>query len=198
VLKYVALNLVGKTPPTQPFSQGCGVAFVSHSSDRLALHQRRKVFALALNKLQSKVGLGTPELRAQWATPVYGKKLAAGTQDQSRQDAAVDDRGAQGHAWKAYWVPFQDQVHHEGQGLPQEQQQQHHKQGDPNKVDIGEGCDLVVLYAHGGGFIDGYPLQCLDMFRRVMKQAQKEHDLKIGFLTMDYSMYSDLKHGYLI
>lgn len=169
---------------------------MSHSSDRLAIHQRRKVFALALNNLQSKVGLGTPELRAQWATPVYGKKLTAGTQDQSRQDIA-DDRGAQGHTWKGYWIPFKDQIHRADQEPTQQQQQQHQNQHDEQvdlrKVNIGENCDLVVLYAHGGGFIDGYPLQSLEMFRRVMKQGQKEHNLKIAFLTMDYSMCPDRK-----
>ncbi|KAI8350046.1 Alpha/Beta hydrolase protein [Mortierella sp. GBAus27b] len=180
--KYSALHVVGKTPPTQPFSQGCGVAFVSSATDRLALHQRRKAFAFALNKLQSKVGLGTPELRAQWATPVHDHKLA-----ESRQDN-VDDRGAQGHAWKAYWIPFQDQAH----DAKEEQSQQHAKKVDVSKVDIGNNCDLVVLYAHGGGFIDGYPLQSLDTLRRVMKRAHKEHNLKIGFLTMDYGLSPEI------
>lgn len=179
------MRLVGKTPK-QPFLQGCTVAFVSKSSDGLALHQRRKIFSLALTKQQSKVGLSTPEQRAQWAAPVFGEFLGSLEQDQSRP-VPVEGHGAQGHAWKAYWIPFQNQIEDNDAGQEDHAQQQHAKKVDVSKVKVGEDCDLVVLYFHGGGFIDGFPLQTLDMMLRVMKQAQAEHNLKIGFLSVDYS-----------
>ncbi|KAF9963135.1 hypothetical protein BGZ65_005733, partial [Modicella reniformis] len=197
VLKYSALYLVGKTPPTQPFIHGCGVAILSSASDHCSIYQRRKAFGFGLNKQQTNAGLGKPEQRARWAIPVYGHPLVDREQNQSRQDKDTmsdghghdRDRGAQGHAWKAYWVPFQDQFCNakddarQQEGSQKQQQEGRAKVDDVSMVKVGEGCDLVVLYTHGRGFIDGHPLQSLDMFRRIMKYAQQEHNVKAWILV---------------
>lgn len=188
------MYLVGKTPPTLPFLQGVTVAFASYAGDQLALRQKRKFFVLGLKQQQSKVGLGTPELRAQWATLIHGNTLVGQEQDQSRPET-VDGRVTQGHAWKGFWVPFQNQVHaavrDDDSGEEEEEEGEHSQQDakkiDVSKVKVGEGCDLVVLYFHGGGFLDGYAHQSLDMFCRVMKEAQEKHNLKVGFLSVEYS-----------
>ncbi|KAG0055391.1 hypothetical protein BGZ83_008783 [Gryganskiella cystojenkinii] len=53
---------------------------------------------------------------------------------------------------------------------------------------IGQGCDKVVLYAHGGGFIDGNARMYLDIFRRMMATAYESQKIKIGFLSIEYSL----------
>ncbi|KAF9206615.1 hypothetical protein BGZ49_002137 [Haplosporangium sp. Z 27] len=191
VLKYIGLRIAGKTAP-EPFGIGCGTAFISSSTGRLSHNQYRKFFAFALDDLQKKTGLGNEELRAQWATVVYGKPT-----DQPQNRVLSDDnpnflkiahpRGPQGHTWKGYWIPFQDQVH----SVKNVQNQVNYvkkRAEDIKKIKLGENCDLVVFYAHGGGFVDGFPLQTLGFMLKLMKHIQQKHGIKVGFLSIDYSL----------
>ncbi|KAF9106207.1 hypothetical protein BGX27_009267 [Mortierella sp. AM989] len=178
--------------PEQPFSLGFKTAFASSASDQLSLHQKRKFFAFALDKIQTNAGLGTQEQRAQWATPVFGKPTdqqshhVLNDEDPMRRKVG-DPRGPQGHTWKGYWIPFQDQVHSVKDGQGQENYAKK-KAEEIKNINVGEGCDLVVFMTHGGGFVDGYPLQTLGFMLRVMKQAQEKHGIKVGFLSIDYSL----------
>ncbi|KAF9348908.1 hypothetical protein BGX26_012731 [Mortierella sp. AD094] len=185
------MYLIGKTPPI-PFRLGCSTAFVSRASNQLSFSQKRKFFTAALGLVQKKVGLGTPEQRAQWATPVYGKPTSQHqnhvlSDDDPKLRRVADPRGPQGHTWKGYWIPFQEQAQAIDGGKSQETFARK-KEQDISQIKIGEGCDLVVFNAHGGGFVDGFPLQTLGFMLKVMKQAHEKHDIKVGFLSIDYSL----------
>ncbi|ORZ06762.1 Alpha/Beta hydrolase protein [Lobosporangium transversale] len=161
----------------------------------MSVLQRRKVYALGVYIQHILQNLGTPELRNQWAIAIFGDKVQnyqLSPQEQALWAAdqywaklgLADVRGPQGHTWKGYWIPFQDQVHHVKDSQGQDQAQK----VDISKIKVGQGCDLVVVCAHGGLFCDGWPLQCLDFMKQVMKQAQEKHNLRIGFLSLDYSL----------
>ncbi|KAF9997796.1 hypothetical protein BGZ80_010921 [Entomortierella chlamydospora] len=185
------MYLLGKTPPI-PFSFGCTIAFASRASNQLSVNQKRRVFACGLGRAQEKLGLGTPEQRAQWATLVYGKPTSQHQSrvlfdDDPKLRRIADPRGPQGHTWKGYWIPFQEQVHVINGGNRQEIFSRKTEQ-DINQIKVGESCDLVVLNIHGGGFVDGFPLQTLGLLLKVMKQAHEKHNIKIGYLSVDYSL----------
>lgn len=88
---------------------------------------------------------------------------------------SVDDAPKQdwvavkGSGWKGCWVPFK-------------------ASSTTNDLrPIGQGCDIVVLYAHGGGFVIGHPLQTIDFLRDIMKAVHDQSGLKVGILSIDYS-----------
>ncbi|GJJ69081.1 hypothetical protein EMPS_01427 [Entomortierella parvispora] len=99
-----------------------------------------------------------PEAQKKWAVPV------------------------EGNGWKGFWIPFQDQVNSvkDSHGAT--------TMVPPESVPVGSGCDIVLLYIHGGGFIDGNPLMFLEFFLKTMKATQQTHNLKIGILAIDYSL----------
>lgn len=82
-----------------------------------------------------------------------------------------------GKGWKGFWIPFQDQTKNED-----------NKAKDVSIADIpiGTGCDMVVLAIHGGGYIDGDALMSLNYFKNWMKSAQKEQQIKIGIVAVEY------------
>ncbi|KAF9414505.1 hypothetical protein BGZ76_004839, partial [Entomortierella beljakovae] len=181
-----------RTPPDLPFSIGWKASFIGRGSTQFSLKLKRKFFATALNKEQIGSGLGTSEERAQWATLVHGKPTGQPQAKLLDVDDPVfskvgDPRGSQGYTWRGYWIPFQDQVH----SVKDRQGQENYakkKAEEISQIPVGSGCDLVLMQVHGGGFVDGYPLQTLGQMKVLMKYVQEEHNIKIGFLTVDYSL----------
>ncbi|KAI9241769.1 MAG: Alpha/Beta hydrolase protein [Podila humilis] len=83
----------------------------------------------------------------------------------SKQDWIV----VKGSGWKGCWVPFK-------------------ASSTTNDLrPIGQGCDIVILFAHGGGFICGHPLQTIDVLRDLVKAVHDQSGLKVGILSIDYS-----------
>ncbi|KAG0304096.1 hypothetical protein BGZ98_005932 [Dissophora globulifera] len=82
----------------------------------------------------------------------------------------------QGARWRGHWIPFQDQLAGSTEHF------------SPSTVPVGTGCDMIVLAIHGGGFIDGSSLMFLNYFKNWMKSAQEHHALRIGVLSVEYSL----------
>lgn len=77
-----------------------------------------------------------------------------------------------GSGWKGCWVPFK-------------------ASSTTNDLrPVGQGCDIVVLYAHGGGFVCGHPLQTIDVLRDLVKAVHDQSGLKVGILSIDYSTFA--------
>ncbi|KAG0215385.1 hypothetical protein BGX33_001234 [Mortierella sp. NVP41] len=155
---YTLLYWRNKTPPTVNYAQGSAIAFMQHFGDGLTLAQGRFIMATALSKIQAEAGLGTPEEKAQWMKYI------------------------QKSDWSAYWVPFQDLGHKvkDGQATSSKQEKADIAKARTEFVSqslVGEGCDIVVFYMHGGGFVQGHALQSLDLFRNVMREVQQDHGL---------------------
>ncbi|KAF9081701.1 hypothetical protein BGX23_000558 [Mortierella sp. AD031] len=169
LVRYTLLYLMGRTPPTVNYAQGATTAFAHCSGKGLTLAQKRASFVSAISSMEAKTGLGTPELKAQWMR--YVQK---------------DD-------WKACWIPFQDQIHKVKAGQPSSNQQEEIEAAKArtdyvSQSRIGEGCDIVVFYTHGGGFVNGHPSQSLNFFKLLMRKAQRDHDLKVGFFSIEYRL----------
>ncbi|ORY05036.1 alpha/beta-hydrolase [Basidiobolus meristosporus CBS 931.73] len=98
-----------------------------------------------------------------------------GTLSQSSKDMWANK--VSGKGWEGYWIPFKDQIH-----FRDVQKNQAHI------TDIGVGCDVVFLAIHGGGMIMGNALMFLHCYISWMKVIQKKHGLKVGFLTVEYSL----------
>lgn len=124
---------------------------------------------MAANSVQSGVGLGTAEQKAQWVKSISNEN------------------------WNAFWMPFQDQTHKITEGGKATNSKQEKANIAKAKTDfvsqsrVGEGCDLVVFYIHGGGFVQGDPLQSLDLFRNVMRKAHQDYGVKVGYFSAQYS-----------
>lgn len=86
-----------------------------------------------------------------------------------------DDQG-----WKGLWIPFQNQ--------PLELKGESSAPGG-KKFLPGEGSDLVILHAHGGGFIDGNAPSKVPFWLGVMKKTFETHKTKISLLSLEYSEY---------
>ncbi|KAF9211521.1 hypothetical protein BGZ59_007948 [Podila verticillata] len=162
LIKFSALYMAGKTPNTQTYKMGLSIAGLTSGVDGLTLTQSRAIAARLKATAAKKNGLATPEAIAQWATKVE----------------------AENKEWTAYWIPFQDQIHTIRDG------QSHNNVNGPgvNTAKVGEGCDLVLHWAHGGGFIDGHALQCLFFYKDLMKTLQKEHEIRVDILSVAYSL----------
>ncbi|KAF9091052.1 hypothetical protein BGX29_011145 [Mortierella sp. GBA35] len=140
------------------------IAFMQHFGDGLTLAQGRFIMATALSKIQAEAGLGTPEEKAQWMKYI------------------------QKSDWSAYWVSFQDLGHKvkDGQATSSKQEKADIAKARTEFVSqslVGEGCDLVVFYMHGGGFVQGHALQSLDLFRNVMREVLLLRCLSLVDLT---------------
>ncbi|KAG0294395.1 hypothetical protein BGZ96_001307 [Linnemannia gamsii] len=177
VARYTYLYLRGQTPPTVNYTQGATIGFIHSSGKGLTLAQSRQSLEWGFQAIQSKTGLATPEQRAQWAKYYKHEK---GT--------ATDGGGVGG---SGYWIPFQDQTHKVTD--PSKDSNQEATDLAKRRIDfvnqsrVGEGCDLVVFFIHGGGFVQGHPLQSLDLFKRIMRKTHQHHDLKVGFFSVQYS-----------
>ncbi|KAF9991719.1 hypothetical protein BGZ79_004082, partial [Entomortierella chlamydospora] len=84
----------------------------------------------------------------------------------------------QSEGWKGYWIPFKDQS-------SKKNLQAAHKV-KTSIADIGVGCDLVMLFIHGGGMVKGNALMYLANYRAWMKELQIKYGVKIGILTIEY------------
>ncbi|ORX98457.1 alpha/beta-hydrolase [Basidiobolus meristosporus CBS 931.73] len=98
-----------------------------------------------------------------------------GTLSQSSKDMWANK--VSGKGWEGYWIPFKDQIHHQ---VPEKSQD--------HVTDIGVGCDVVFLAIHGGGMVMGNALMFLQCYKSWMKVIQKKHGLKVGFLSVEYTL----------
>ncbi|KAF9576711.1 hypothetical protein EC968_005484 [Mortierella alpina] len=85
-----------------------------------------------------------------------------------------------GKGWEGFWIPFKDQL--EKTKLKQDLAKR------VSVADIGAGCDIVMFAIHGGGMVVGDALMFLRSYQSWMKEMQKNHHLKIGVLSIEYSL----------
>ncbi|KAG0208156.1 hypothetical protein BGX28_000771 [Mortierella sp. GBA30] len=85
-----------------------------------------------------------------------------------------------GKGWEGFWIPFKDQ-------LDKKKLKEHVKE-KVSIADIGAGCDIVMFAIHGGGMVMGDALMFLGNYRSWMKEMQKNHNLKIGVLSVEYTL----------
>ncbi|KAF9387072.1 hypothetical protein CPC16_007252 [Podila verticillata] len=81
-----------------------------------------------------------------------------------------------GKGWEGFWIPFRDQLN-KTKATPK-----------VSGADIGADCDIVMFAIHGGGMVLGDALMFLGNYKTWMKEMQKNHNLKIGVLSVEYSM----------
>ncbi|KAG0304665.1 hypothetical protein BGZ99_002326, partial [Dissophora globulifera] len=55
-------------------------------------------------------------------------------------------------------------------------------------ADVGAGCDIVMFAVHGGGMVVGDALMFLRNYRSWMKELQVNHNIKVGFLSIGYTL----------
>ncbi|KAG0025118.1 hypothetical protein BGZ81_007401, partial [Podila clonocystis] len=162
LIKFSALYMARKTPKTQTYKMGLSIAGLTSGVDGLTLTQSRAFASKLKATAAKKNGFATPQAIAQWATKVE----------------------AENKDWTAYWIPFQDQIHtvrdQNSNAIPDTD--------GVTKAEVGKGCDLVLHWAHGGGFIDGHALQCLFFFKDLMKSLQRDYGIRVGILSIAYSL----------
>ncbi|KAF8923436.1 hypothetical protein BGZ58_002955 [Dissophora ornata] len=91
-----------------------------------------------------------------------------------------------GQGWNGFWIPYRDQSSKEKT-----------KMDLKNKVsaaDIGAGCDIVMFAIHGGAMVMGDALMFLSNYRAWMKELQIKHNVKIGILSVEYSMSPEVPY----
>ncbi|KAF9356445.1 hypothetical protein BGX26_005253 [Mortierella sp. AD094] len=108
--------------------------------------------------------------------------LKNGTYLQSSKDKWASKVNGQG--WNGYWIPFKDQS--------SKKSLQTAFKSKTSSADVGAGCDLVVLGIHGGGMVMGNALMFLANYRAWMKELQISHGIKIGVLTIEYSLSPEI------
>ncbi|KAF9134634.1 hypothetical protein BGW39_006399 [Mortierella sp. 14UC] len=104
--------------------------------------------------------------------------LKTGTFLQSSKDQWATP--VKGQGWKGFWIPFKDQV--DKKQLKKDLAKKH------SVEDIGSGCDIVMFAIHGGGMVMGDALMFLSSYRAWMKVLQQKHNLKIGVLSVEYTL----------
>ncbi|KAF9094608.1 hypothetical protein BGX23_001862 [Mortierella sp. AD031] len=104
--------------------------------------------------------------------------LRTGTFLQSSKDKWATP--VKGQGWKGFWIPFKDQLNKDQ--LKKDLEKKH------SAADIGSGCDIVMFAIHGGGMVMGDALMFLNSYRAWMKVLQKDHNLKIGILSVEYTL----------
>ncbi|KAG0340405.1 hypothetical protein BG000_012053 [Podila horticola] len=101
--------------------------------------------------------------------------LRSGTFTQKSKDQWATK--VKGKGWEGFWIPFRDQLNKTKAAPPK-----------VSAADIGAGCDIVMFAIHGGGMVLGDALMFLGNYKAWMKEMQKNHNLKIGVLSVEYSM----------
>lgn len=160
--QFAAMYTAGKTPKEIPFGIGCFVAAMS-TGYSISVEQTRIMYTAASSQLLKHAEYGTPN---SWIQDIEETK------------------------WRGRWIPFRDQLHSvkDGKGQPV-------RTTSPEDASSGRGtkepagireCDLVLLYAHGGGFEFGDMLQCFVYQQKLMRYMQ-EKGVKIGIVGIDYS-----------
>ncbi|KAG0039744.1 hypothetical protein BGZ82_006896 [Podila clonocystis] len=162
--KYTGLYLTGKTPKTQSYMFGVKGAMLFPVIETVSLRQARAFQKTILSVVDFTHGLGSAAKKAKWATPVSGQ------------------------GWKGFWIPFQDQQ------TKKDKSKDISNNIEIADIPIGTGCDMVVLAIHGGGYIDGDALMSLNYFKNWMKSAQKEQQIKIGIVAVEYSLSPEVAY----
>ncbi|KAG0043543.1 hypothetical protein BGZ83_011283 [Gryganskiella cystojenkinii] len=163
--KFTAYHIAGKTPSTMPYRVGINTVMMFPVITCCNIRQSRVVMKTTLDMMARIDGLG-PEGQKKWTCAVEGK------------------------GWKGFWIPFQDQVNL----VTDKKDSKATMMVPPEQVPIGDGCDLVLLSIHGGGFIDGHPLMFLKYFKTVMEVLQRTHGLKVAILSVDYSLSPEVAY----
>ncbi|KAF9546399.1 hypothetical protein EC957_009748 [Mortierella hygrophila] len=104
--------------------------------------------------------------------------LKTGTFLQSSKDKWATP--VKGEGWKGFWIPFKNQVNKDQ--LKKDLSKKH------SVADIGSECDIVMFAIHGGGMVKGDALMFLSSYRAWMKVLQQKHNLKIGVLSVEYTL----------
>ncbi|GJJ74026.1 hypothetical protein EMPS_06384 [Entomortierella parvispora] len=172
VIKYSFKKAIGRAPKTLPYKNGAFVAFLNASIDRASLPLARQFTAKATQTVLARAGLGMEAELAKCATLVEEGK-----------------EGREGSiGWKGLWIPYQG-------GLPIKDPHQKDDSlgakvdhGDENAFNPSEGSDLVILHAHGGGFIDGNASSKVPFWLQVMSKTYVTHGTKISVLSLEYSL----------
>ncbi|GJJ71556.1 hypothetical protein EMPS_03906 [Entomortierella parvispora] len=187
VLKYTGHYIVGKSPKGQSYSVGCGVAMLQPAEEYLNVHQARAFMRLGIWIMDSESGVRSEKEKAAIGIWVGGDGLG-GTVEQSTNlvqvvgETPAAEPTPPAKTWKGFWVPYQNH----GPDGPSAADKVEFVTNSAQK--IGQGCDKVILFTHGGGFMDGNARMYLDIFRRWMTTAYDTHKIKIGFLSMEYSL----------
>ncbi|KAG0262007.1 hypothetical protein BG011_000431 [Mortierella polycephala] len=165
--KFTGLYITGKTPAKVPYWIGMQAAMLFPVIECLSIRQSRMLMKTALKMLDWRDGLGSEAVRAKWTTKVHGE------------------------GWQGHWIPFQDQLNTVTsiKGSPKATH-------TPSDTPVGAGCDIIVLSIHGGGYIDGHALMFLNYFRNWMKSVQKNQNLKIGILSIEYGLSPENPYPY--
>ncbi|KAF9955169.1 hypothetical protein BGZ72_003976 [Mortierella alpina] len=158
ILHSTGRYILGRTPKGQGLLEGYTIQI-------LRLIMSIKVVNIAQARTLMSIANGISHLRK-------------GTFTQSSKDQWATK--VKGKGWEGFWIPFKDQLN-----------KTQMKQDLAKKVsaaDIGAGCDIVMFAIHGGGMVMGDALMFLGNYRSWMKEMQKNHNLKIGVLSVEYTL----------
>lgn len=53
--------------------------------------------------------------------------------------------------------------------------------------------DLIILYTHGGGFVEGYSYMHMETFQAIIKQLQKDYSIQASILSLEYGLSPEHK-----
>ena len=53
--------------------------------------------------------------------------------------------------------------------------------------------DLIILYIHGGGFVEGYSYMHMETFQAIITQLQKHYNIQASILSLEYSLSPEHK-----
>lgn len=186
MIKYSFKRAIGRTPKTLPYKNGAFVAFLNASIDRASLSAARNFTAKATQTVLARAGLGTEAELAQWATLVEEvEERGEARREESRKN---DEQGQVG--WRGLWIPFQNGSPLEGPPQKGDNPAVKGGQGRANTFNPSQGSDLVILHAHGGGFINGNASSKVPFWLGVMDRTFTIHGTKISVLSLEYSKSS--------
>ncbi|KAF9970432.1 hypothetical protein BGZ73_006858 [Actinomortierella ambigua] len=83
--------------------------------------------------------------------------------------------------WRGYWIPYREEK----------------VKGPIRKMataDVGLDCDVVMLAFHGGGMVMGDALLWLPNYKQWIKLFKEKYNIKIGVLTVDYSLAPEARY----
>ncbi|KAG0315751.1 hypothetical protein BGZ99_007281, partial [Dissophora globulifera] len=158
ILKTAIRHVFGRTPKGQLLPEGI-------TSQILTLIMGDKIFNVAQSRA----------MMSESNKTVHAKNGTLAQADKDKWALKVEGQG-----WNGFWIPYKDQSSEERLKADLE------KKLSP--VDVGAGCDIVMFAIHGGGMIYGEALMFLSNYRSWMKELQVNHKIKIGFLSVEYSL----------
>jgi len=145
---------VGKSPKGQSYSVGCGVAMLQPAEEYLNVDQARAFLRLGIRIMDSESGVRSESEKASIGICVGGNGSGGATAQTTNMAQDLGEAPAAAltlptESWKGFWVPFQNHGH---DGLSSKDRVELVKN---SAHQIGQGCDKVILFKHGGGFMDG-------------------------------------------